>query len=113
MTDVYSLFEQIHEGIQEELLISLLWQSKRQRKKQDLISVDPFGCDSIPCCLSLVIKAACRGVTSSAQEAEPSAFEQALHHSPFYEKCRGTDLFFLLNGLILRGFIAAELSQEN
>lgn len=58
-----------------------------------------------------MIIAAC--VISSSQEAEPSAFEQALHHSPFYKKCRGTDLFFLLNSLILRGFIAAKLSQEN
>lgn len=66
---------------QEELLISLLWQSKRQGKKQDLSSVDPFGCVTIPCCLSLVIIAAYRGVISSAQEAEPSAFQQALLHS--------------------------------
>lgn len=33
---------------QEELLIGLLCQSKRQRKKQDLSSADPFGCVSIP-----------------------------------------------------------------
>lgn len=65
----------------EEVLVSLDWQ-----KKQDLSPADPYRCVSLSCCLSLVIKAACRGVITSAQEDCPSAFEQALHHSPCYGK---------------------------